>query len=82
MRNTGQITPEWFYRYFVDQGGKCTPEVFFDNFFYIITKMPVPGGFMESREERDIRPVIEFLDKKFELNQLFDKQGQLLKIVE
>lgn len=82
MRNSGQVHADWFYRYFVDQGGKSTPENFFDNFFYIIHKMEVPGGFMESREERDIRPVIEHLDKKFDLTLLFSKTGEFLKIVQ
>ena len=81
MRNSGQIDPGWFYRYFVDNGGKITPEDFFDNFFYIIHKVQVPGGFMESREERDLKPILEDLDRKFELTLLFSKTGEFLKIV-
>ena len=81
MRNSGQIDPGWFYRYFVDNGGKTTPEDFFDNFFYIIHKVQVPGGFMESREERDLKPILEDLDRKFELTLLFSKTGEFLKIV-
>lgn len=82
MRNTGQITPEWFYRYFTEQGGKATPEKFFDNFFYIVTKVPVPGGFVENRVPRDKAPIIDHLDKKFELTLLFNKEGAFVKVVE
>jgi hypothetical protein len=82
MRNAGNIDVNWFYRYFMEEGGKATPQDFFDNFYYRIEKVPVPGGFVEHREERDLRPILTHLDKKFDLTLLFDKTGQFLKIVE
>lgn len=82
MRNSGHIDIHWFYRYFTDQGGKAAPGDFFDNLYYRIEKVPVPGGFVEHKEERDLRPILEHLDKKFELTLLFDKAGQFIKIVQ
>lgn len=82
MRNAGKVDANWFYKYFLENGGKATPQDFYDNFFYHIEKITVPGGFMEHRIDRDIRPIIEHLDKKFELTLLFDKQGEFIKIVE
>jgi len=82
MRNAKRIDINWFYQYYVQEKGPIDPQKFFDTFEYEIQRIPVPGGYVENRLERKKEPIIEHLDKKFELTLLFSKEGEFIKVVE
>jgi hypothetical protein len=66
MRNTGKYNINWFYKYFVENGGKRIDINLFSQLFNMI----------------DSSEVLRFLDVKFNLTKLEDKEGNLIKIVE
>jgi hypothetical protein len=66
MRNTGKYNINWFYKYFVENGGKRIDINLFSQLFNMI----------------DSSDVLRFLDVKFNLTKLEDKEGNLIKIVE
>jgi hypothetical protein len=66
MRNTGKYNINWFYKYFVENGGKRIDINLFSQLFNMI----------------DSSEVLRFLDMKFNLTKLEDKEGNLIKIVE
>jgi hypothetical protein len=66
MRNTGKYNINWFYKYFVENGGKRIDINLFGQLFNMI----------------DSSEVLRFLDVKFNLTKLEDKEGNLIKIVE
>lgn len=82
MRNAKRVDINWFYQYYVQEKGPIEPQLFIDNFEYEIQRIPVPGGYVENRIPRDKAPIIEHLDKKFELTLLFNKEGAFVKVVE
>lgn len=66
MRNTGKYDINWFYKYFVKNGGKRIDVNLFSQLFNMI----------------DSSEVLRFLDVKFNLTKLEDSEGNLIKIVE
>ena len=82
MRNSGKWNLQWFYKYFLENGGKLSQHDFYENFQYEREKIRVAGGFIENRQERDLQPIIAHLDKKFELTMLFNNNGEFIKVVE
>jgi hypothetical protein len=66
MRNTGKYNINWFYKYFVENGGKRIDINLFSQLFNMI----------------DSSEVLRFLDVKFNLTKLEDSEGNLIKIVE
>jgi hypothetical protein len=82
MRNSGKLDINWFYQYYRSEDGKADPQTFFDIFEYDTQKVQVPGGFIENRVPRDKKPILDHLDKKFQLTTLYSKEGKFLKVVE
>lgn len=82
MRNAKKIDINWFYQYYVQEKGPINPQEFIDIFENEIQRVAVPGGYIENRAVRDKTPIIQHLDKKFELTLLFSKEGAFIKIVE
>lgn len=82
MRNAKKVDINWFYQYYLQEKGPIEPQLFFDTFEYEVQRIPVPGGFVENRVPRDKAPIIDHLDKKFELTLLFNKEGAFVKVVE
>jgi hypothetical protein len=66
MRNSGNYDAVWFYRYFLDNGGKDT------GIEYFISVLNMYG----------IDGVIDSLDKKFGVVKLEDKSGKFIKIIQ
>lgn len=66
MRNTGKYNINWFYKYFVENGGQRIDIDTFRPLFNII----------------NLNDVLRFLDVKFNLIKLEDSEGNLIKIVE
>jgi hypothetical protein len=66
MRNKKQIDINWFYEYYI-QNSKHNISI--ENFYQT---------FMFA----NIEAVMEYIDKKFELIKLLDKNGEFIKIVE
>lgn len=66
MRNSGNYDAVWFYRYFLDNGGKDTG---IDYFISVFNMYGIDG-------------VIDSLDKKFGVVKLEDKSGKFIKIVQ
>lgn len=66
MRNKNHFDMEWFYKYWLANGGKKIPK---DKFEQLINHY-------------DINSIISFIDKKFNLTLLYTKQGQFIKVVD
>ena len=66
MRNSGKYNINWFYRYFIENGGQKINLDVFNQVFNM-------GNFND---------VLRNLDSKFSLNKLEDNKGNLIKIVE
>ena len=66
MRNSGKYNINWFYRYFIENGGQKINLDVFNQVFNM-------GNFND---------VLRNLDSKFNLNKLEDNKGNLIKIVE
>lgn len=64
MRNSGQYQINWFYDYYIQNGGKNIGI----NQFNMVFNMG------------DLFEVCEFLDKKFNLVSVLDTKGNLLKV--
>lgn len=66
MRNKNQFDINWFYKYFLENGGTRIDLNSFSNLFAL----------------QRIETIVDYLDSKFELTRLYDKEGNLIKIVE
>ena len=66
MRNSGKYNINWFYRYFIENGGQKINLDVFNQVFNM-------GNFND---------VLRNLDSKFNLSKLEDNKGNLIKIVE
>lgn len=66
MRNKNQFDINWFYKYFLENGGAKIDLNSFSNLFAL----------------QKFETVIEWLDYKFNLTRLYNKEGNLIKIVE
>lgn len=64
MRQSGSYDAAFFYTYFLENGGSS---VSIDTFIQVLNMHGLDG-------------IIEFLDKKFEVVKVEDKNGKLLKI--
>jgi hypothetical protein len=66
MRNSGNYDAVWFYRYFLDNGGK---DAGIEHFISVFNMYGIDG-------------VIDHLDKKFGVVKLEDKSGKFIKIIQ
>lgn len=66
MRNSGKYNINWFYRYFIENGGQKINLDVFNQVFNM----------------GNLNDVLKYLDSKFSLNKLEDNKGNLIKIVE
>ena len=66
MRNKGKYNINWFYKYFIENGGERIDINTFGQLFNMI----------------NLNDVLRFLDVKFNLTKLEDSEGNLIKIVE
>lgn len=83
MRNEGKYDINFFYKYYISQGGKMTdPQQFTQNFLNKLVQHPMMHGMMINEGERDKEAIKAHLDNVFELTILTDKQGKFIKVVE
>lgn len=66
IRNSQKYPVEWFYSYFIENGGANISLKDFHSLFSMI----------------DLNSVLTFLDGKFELTRVEDSSGKFIKIVE
>ena len=66
MRNNGNYDLKWFYKYYLNNGGKQIDLNTFNMLFRL----------------GDLSSILEYLDVKFKLTRLYDKDNNFLKIVE
>lgn len=67
MRNRGKFDINWFYRYYIEKGGKVDFNTF-QHTFQLIFHID--------------ENVLGKLDKEFGLTTLHDKEGRFIKVVE
>lgn len=79
MRNSNRYDMNWFYSYFKDKGGKATPEEFELAFRMKKVTHNFAGQKIDTMENRDIKEILEELDRKFEVAILTDKTGKFIK---
>jgi hypothetical protein len=65
MRNSNQFELNWFYKYYLENGGKGIGMQQFSSVFQMI----------------NLPAVLEYLDKKFSLTLLFTKDNQFIKVI-
>lgn len=66
MRNKQQYNIEWFYEYFINQGGKINSPLEFAQYFNLV----------------NLNDILNYLDNKFSLTILVDKNNNFIKIIE
>ena len=64
MRNSGQYQVNWFYDYYIENGGKSIGINQFSMVFNMV----------------NLNEILEALDKKFNLMSVSDAKGQILKV--
>ena len=64
MRNSGQYQVNWFYDYYIENGGKSIGINQFSMVFNMV----------------NLNEILEALDKKFNLISVSDAKGQILKV--
>lgn len=64
MRNSGQYNLEWFYEYYNSKGGK---EIDISKFNMVFNMA-------------NLNQILEDLDKEFNLTQVLDRKGKLIKV--
>ena len=65
MRNSGNYSIEWFYSYYLQNGGK---QISIQEFHAIFNM-------------GDLNQILTQIDKKFNLTSLLDKNGKFIKII-
>ena len=65
MRNSGNYSIEWFYSYYLQNGGK---QISIQEFHAIFNM-------------GDLDQILTGIDKKFNLTSLLDKNGRFIKII-
>ena len=65
MRNSGNYSIEWFYSYYLQNGGK---QISLQEFHAIFNM-------------GDLNQILTQIDKKFNLTSLLDKNGKFIKII-
>ena len=79
MRNANQYDMNWFYDYFKQNGGNATPkefEIAFNNKKQVID---LGGQKIEHIVPREIKTIIEEMDRVFELTIITDEKGKFKK---
>lgn len=66
MRNNQQYNIEWFYEYFMTEGGKMMPLLEFTQYFNLL----------------NLNDILNYLDNKFKLTILINKNNNFIKIIE
>lgn len=64
MRNLKQYDLNWFYNYFIQNGGKIDSVQSFQNVFNFV----------------NLDNILDFLDHKFELTVIYDKNNNFIKV--
>ncbi len=64
MRNSGQYQVNWFYDYYIENGGKSIGINHFGMVFNMV----------------NLNEILELLDKKFNLMSVLDAKGNTLKV--
>jgi hypothetical protein len=84
MRNSQKLDNTWLWEYYKEQGGKLTNmNEFLENFYIVQSPIEVHGHIVGyQRGNRDLSNFFEDMDNKFELTNLFDKEGNFIKVVE
>ncbi len=83
MRNSQKLDNKWLWEYYKQEGGKITdPSEFIENFYIVQEPIILHGvtvGYQ--RGNRDLSSFFAEMDRKFELTNLFDKDGNFLKVI-
>lgn len=89
MRNEKRYDLNFFYNYYLSEGGKLTdPNQFTEAFIYNLVKQTVmvhpaqpPQEFWVKAGERDKNEILAYMDRKFGVTILEDKDKQFIKVV-
>jgi hypothetical protein len=66
IRNSKQYDATWFYKYFIENGGSKSVNI---------------NQFLQSFNFLNLNQVLEFLDRKFDLTVLYNKNGEFIRVV-
>ncbi len=86
MRNEKKYDLQFFYDYYLSEGGKVTDgDDFMEIFLYNFIEQPMPPGFPPMRVrtgEVDKQTILDYLDGVFNVVVINDKDGNFLKAVD
>ncbi len=80
MRNNNNFSTSWFYKYWLENGGKSMKLSDFEQHFFYNPVFNDTGDKI-GQVLKDISPLLENLDKKFNITILINNKGQFLKVV-
>lgn len=66
MRNESQYDINWFYKYYLQEGGK---QITLNEFYNIFTMY-------------ELDAILTMMDYRFNINKLEDKNGRFIKVIE
>lgn len=85
MRNSQKLDNAWLWEYYKSEGGKEFTNMndFLENFYIVQQPIELHGHVVGyQRANRDLRGFFEYMDKKFELTTVVNKEGNFIKVVE
>lgn len=83
MRNAQKLDNQWLWEYYKQEGGKLNnPQEFIKHFYNIVETINVGGEIFEQKMKRDLSSFFSDMDRKFELQTLWNSDGSFIKVVE
>ncbi len=83
MRNKQELDNNWLWSYYKEQGGKLNdPQEFINHFYFEIERIDFNGQIFEQKTRRDLSKFFEDMDRKFNIQTLWDEEGEFIKVVE
>lgn len=83
MRNVEKLDNNFLWNYYREQGGKLTdPQEFLNRFYYTEQIINFNGQQIVQKINRDLNSFFEDMDRKFQLQTLWDVDGKFIKVVE
>ncbi len=80
MRNKNRFNTEWFHKYWLDNGGRAMSLNEFEQHFFYEAVLNELGDVI-GKTLKNIAPLLNNMDKKFNLTILLNNKGQFLKVV-
>jgi hypothetical protein len=83
MRNKQELDNRFLWNYYKEQGGKMqNPNEFLNYLLYTEENIEMQGFVVGKKTVlRDFTPILNYLDKQFNLTVLYNKDGNFIKVI-